>query len=266
MGASNRIASIVLSRSSPEPLYRQLADNLEAAIRAGGLKPGERLDSETILTRRFAVSRITLRQAVDELVRKQLLVRKQGKGTFVTAPAVKHDLRRLHGLLGSLFSQADAAGTRLLRYELALPPAGIAERLRLRRGQKAIAHDRLYLIAGKPVAFGQTWLAPEVAAVPRVKAELLSTEDLMGEVGIRIASSQVAIRAEAAGARIGGRLRVSARAPVLALHRTSAGADGAIKEINRIWFRSDSYELICSTQGVGSGQSVFDIRNVRARA
>jgi DNA-binding transcriptional regulator YhcF (GntR family) len=142
MGASNRIASIVLSRSSPEPLYRQLADNLEAAIRAGGLKPGERLDSETILTKRFAVSRITLRQAVDELVRKQLLVRKQGKGTFVTAPAVKHDLRRLHGLLGSLFSQADAAGTRLLRYELALPPAGIAERLRLRRGQKAIAHGR----------------------------------------------------------------------------------------------------------------------------
>ena len=64
-------------------------------------------------------------------MRKQLLVRKQGKGTFVTAPAVRHDLRRLHGLLGSLFSQAEGASARLLRYELRVPPAEIADALGL---------------------------------------------------------------------------------------------------------------------------------------
>ena len=67
-----------------------------------------------------------MRQAIEELVRKQLVVRKQGKGTFVTQPAVKHDLRRLHGLLGSLFAQAEAASAELLRYELATPPRDIA--------------------------------------------------------------------------------------------------------------------------------------------
>src|SRR6187551_173235 len=111
-------SSAVLSRSGPEPLYRQLAGVLERAIRNGRLKPGDRLDSETVLTGRYGVSRITLRQAVQSLVKKQILLRKQGKGTFVTAPAVRHDLKRLHGLLGSLFSQAEGASARLLHYEL----------------------------------------------------------------------------------------------------------------------------------------------------
>jgi GntR family transcriptional regulator len=262
MGVSKSVE--VLSRSSPEPLYRQLSNHLERAIRSGRLKPGDRLDSETVLGRRFGVSRITLRQAVDELVGKQLLIRKQGKGTFVTIPAVQHDLRRLHGLLGSLFSQSDAAGTRLLRYELAVPPAEVAEQLKLRRGQKALAHHRIYLIGGKPVSFGQTWLVPEVAVLPRVKAEFLSTEDLMREAGVRIAASQVAIRAEPAGAKVARSLKVSARAPLLVLQRQTFGHDGRIKEINRIWFRSDSYELICSTQE-GASRSLFDIRGVSER-
>lgn len=266
MDARESVEQAALSRSSPEPLYRQLSDSLERSIRIGRLKPGDRLDSEGVLAQRFAVSRITLRQAVDALVRKQLLVRKQGKGTFVTAPSVKHDLRRLHGLLGSLFAQSDTASTRLLRYEPAIPPANIAELLNLSRGRKALALDRLYLIAGKPVAFGQSWLAPEVAALPRVKAELISTEDMMREAGIRVAASQVAIRAEAAGTNVGKLLKISTRAPVLVLHRTTTDESGAVKETIRVWFRSDSYELICSTQESGPMQSLFDIRNVAERA
>jgi GntR family transcriptional regulator len=194
------------------------------------------------------------------------VLRKQGIGTFVTAPAVQHDLRRLHGLLGSLFAQSDAAATRLLRYEPAVPPAKIAQRMQLRRGRKALAHERLYSIAGRPVVFGESWLAPEVAALPRVKAELLSTEDLMREAGIRIASSQVAIRAEAAGGRAGRLLKVPAHAPVLVLDRTTFGGDGVVKEINRIWLRSDDYELICSEQERGAPQGLFGLRGIGERA
>ncbi|MGV3634431.1 MAG: GntR family transcriptional regulator, partial [Pseudorhodoplanes sp.] len=105
----------ILNRASPEPLYRQLADQLETAIRNGTLQPGDRIESETALMGRYRVSRITLRQAVDDLVRKQLLLRKQGKGTFVTAAPVRHDLSRRHGLLASLFAQADNASARLIR-------------------------------------------------------------------------------------------------------------------------------------------------------
>jgi GntR family transcriptional regulator len=257
-----------LNRSSPEPLHRQLAALLENAIRGGALKPGARLDAEPVLMQRYGVSRITLRQAVGALVAKQILLRKQGKGTFVTAPAVRHDLGRLHGLLGSLFAQAEGASARLLRYELRRPPADVAESFSLRANEKALWIERLYLIGAGPVAVTDTWLVAEVAAVPRQKAELISTEDMLGAVGIKIASTQVAIRAVAAGAKVGRLLKVPARAPLLEFSRTVFGAVGA-KQVGRVWFCSDRYQLSAtqSAAGMEGGiESVFDLRNVREPA
>ena len=111
-----------------------------------------------------AVSRCGKRS--NSLVNKQLLVRKQGKGTFVTVPAVRHDLRRLHGLLGSLFSQAEGASARLLHYEMRVPPADVAEALGLAAAQRGAvagtallhrpqaggAHRRLARSCGRGVA------------------------------------------------------------------------------------------------------------------
>jgi GntR family transcriptional regulator len=265
MAARERERSTLL-RHSPEPLYRQLAHHLESTIRSGALKPGDRLPSEGALIRRFAVSRITVRLAVDELARKQLIVRKQGKGTFVTLPAVRHDLKRLHGLLGSLFAQAETASSRLVRYELAVPPRETAALLNLQPGETALAFDRLYLIDGRPVALVQAWLVPEVAKLPRAKAELISTEDMMREAGIRVVSSQVSIRAEAAGAAVGRLLKISARAPVMVLHRTACGPDHRVKETGRISLRSDAYELACTAQSLGPADTLFDIRNVEETA
>jgi GntR family transcriptional regulator len=260
----NRAGQKVLSRSSPEPLYRQLAGHLENEIRSGSLKPGDRLESEGLLTHRFQVSRITLRQAVADLVRKQLLVRKQGKGTFVTAPAVRHDLRRSHGLLGSLFSQSPGASARLLRYELQVPPAEIAS-LGLAPDRPALRLDRLYLIDGRPVALAQAWLVPEVGTLARATAKLMSTEDMMRQVGIVIASSEVTMRAEAAGAVVGRALNISARAPVLVLRRRTLGSDGAVKEAGRVWFCSDAYEFVCPTGRPVGAEGLFDIRNVAGK-
>jgi GntR family transcriptional regulator len=257
-----RAAQPVLSRSSPEPLYRQLASHLEGEILGGRLKPGDRLASEGSLTNRFGVSRITLRQAVAVLVRKRLVVRKQGKGTFVTAPSVRHDLRRSHGLLGSLFSQAQGASARLLRYELQVPPVETATLLNLGPQAPALRLDRLYLIGGKPVALAEAWLVSEVGALSRTTAKLMSTEDMMRQVGIAVAASEVTMRAEAAGAAVGRALNISARAAVLVLRRRTFGDDGAVKEVCRVRFCSDAYEFVCSAGAAAGAGTLFDIRNV----
>ena len=200
-------------------------------------------------------------------MRKQILVRKQGKGTFVTAPAVRHDLKRLHGLLGSLFSQAEGASARLLALRAARAAFGDFRRARhAPRREKALYLERLYLIDSTPVAMTEAWLVPAVAALPRAKAELISTEDMMLAVGIRIASTEVSVRAEAAGAGLGRLLKLSPRAPVLGLRRKALSADGAAMEVGRVWFCSDRYELFCSTQSAGAAEGLFDIRNVAERA
>ena len=250
-----------LRRSSPEPLYRQLSMHLEAEIARGRLREGERIESEDELARRFGISRITVRQAIAELVRKQILVRKQGKGTFVTLPAVRHDLRRLHGLAGTLFSQAPDANMTLLRYELAAAPADVAEAMGLAPGRQALVLERIYLIGAKPVVFARDWLVPEVAAISHAKASLISTEDMMRAVGIHIAYAEISIRAEPAGALAARHLKTSTRAPMLVLRRQAFGADGRVKESGRLWFCSDRYEFFRSTQDPRE-EGLFAMRSV----
>lgn len=75
--------SIELDRSSPVPLYYQVAREIERAIQAGSLVPGDRLDNETELANRLGLSRPTMRRAMQDLVSKGLLVRKRGVGTQV---------------------------------------------------------------------------------------------------------------------------------------------------------------------------------------
>src|ERR1700712_3694153 len=86
--------AIDLDRSSPVPLYHQLAVALERAITDGRLRPGDRLENELAMTTRLGLARPTARQAIQELVRKGLLVRKRGVGTQVVAAApIRRDVK-----------------------------------------------------------------------------------------------------------------------------------------------------------------------------
>jgi GntR family transcriptional regulator len=82
-----------LDRSSPVPLYHQLALALEQAITDGRLRPGDRLENELAMTTRLGLARPTARQAIQELVRKGLLVRKRGVGTQVVAAPIRRDVK-----------------------------------------------------------------------------------------------------------------------------------------------------------------------------
>jgi GntR family transcriptional regulator len=265
MTARQRKSPHDLARSSPEPLYRQLIANLEAAIRSGRLSAGDKLESEADLMARFKVSRITVRQAIDALVRQNLVVRKQGKGTFVTTTPVRHDLRRTHGLFHSLFAQAHDASTTLLRYELERPPAEVCAAMGLAADGAALVLDRLYLVGRKPVGLALGWLDAACAAMPRAKADVMSTEDLMRETGIAIVDTRVTIGAEAAGAPIARHLKISPRAPVLVYRRWCIGEDGLAKEVARIAICSDRYEFVCSSPGADPLRRMLDIRDVETR-
>ena len=79
---------VALDRSSPVPLYFQLAQAFEKAILDGALKPGDRFENELALGKRLNLSRPTTRRAIQELVDKGLLVRKRGVGTQVVQTPV----------------------------------------------------------------------------------------------------------------------------------------------------------------------------------
>lgn len=87
----------MLNPEAPVPLYRQLADELEERIYSGKLATGERIPSENELAAAHGIGRPTVRQATDFLVRRGLLERRRGSGTFVLAPPPEVDLFTLSG-------------------------------------------------------------------------------------------------------------------------------------------------------------------------
>jgi len=110
-----RELEITLERNSPVPLYYQLAQSIEHAIYTGALAPGDRLENELSLTSRLGLSRPPARQAIQELVKKGLLVRKRGVGTQV----VRSQFRRteaLSSLNEDIIKAGQIPSTRLLEY------------------------------------------------------------------------------------------------------------------------------------------------------
>jgi len=117
-----------LDRSSPIPLYFQVAQQLEEAIRSGQLAPGARLENEVDLADRFGLSRPTVRQAIQELVRKGMLVRKRGVGTQVVRSQFRRD-ERLSSLNEDLAKAGRTPSTRLLEYSIGPLPEEVRDAL-----------------------------------------------------------------------------------------------------------------------------------------
>src|SRR4029450_3801717 len=154
--------TVELDRSSPVPLYYQLAQAIEAAIRDGELAPGDRFENELALAKRLTLSRPTTRRAIQELVDKGLLVRKRGVGTQV----VQHPMHRRVELT-SLFDDLARAGqeptTQLLDYRVGPPDEEVARELNLAEDHEVVSIYRLRCANGEPLAVMINHLPVEIA-------------------------------------------------------------------------------------------------------
>src|SRR5262245_22769066 len=100
--------------TAAKPLYAQLRDALRVRILDGTLSAGSQIASESELTQQHGVSRITVRQALNDLQKEGLIFRVHGKGTFVSERTVGQDLTRLRGLSESLSAEGHEVHNRLL--------------------------------------------------------------------------------------------------------------------------------------------------------
>jgi GntR family transcriptional regulator len=139
------------------PLYRQIKDLLLEGLRGGEWRPGEAIPSELELAARYGVSQGTVRKAIDELAAENLLVRRQGKGTFVAThgePQVRFRFLRLTPDSG----EAVAAERELLEFRRARASAELARLLELKPGEPVIMLKRRIAFDGSPVLLEEVWL------------------------------------------------------------------------------------------------------------
>ncbi|MFY9511875.1 MAG: GntR family transcriptional regulator [Rubrivivax sp.] len=206
------------------PLYQQIKDLLMRSLQSGEWKPGEAIPSEMELAARFKVSQGTVRKAIDELATENLLVRRQGKGTFVATHAEENTQYRFLRLKPD-DGVPPAMQRRLLDCRRMRAPMDVSRALELKAGEAAVQLRRLLLSDGRPVVLDDIWL-------PGNLFKGLTTEKLSGyrgpmyslfetEFGVRMIRAEEKIRAVPAGAEEAATLDLPAGAPLLSVERLS---------------------------------------------
>nr|MDT0522713.1 GntR family transcriptional regulator [Streptomyces sp. DSM 41633] len=188
-----------VDRSSPVPLYFQLSQQLEAAIERGALTPGSLLGNEIELAARLGLSRPTVRQAIQSLVDKGLLVRRRGVGTQVVHSKVRRPLE-----LSSLYDDLEAAGqrpaTRVLRTATEPATPEIAAALGVAEGTEVHLVERLRYAHDEPMALLRNHLPPDLLDLRPAELESTGLYRTMRALGITLHSARQSVGARAATA------------------------------------------------------------------
>ena len=126
----------MLNQDVMTPLYVQLMDEVEKDIREGKYKPGDKIMTEAEMAKFYGVSLITVRKAIGSLMEKGLVVRRQGKGTFVTKPKISRDMKKLQSFSEMCEQMGAVPGAKMLENRLVKADAKVAKALASKKAAK----------------------------------------------------------------------------------------------------------------------------------
>lgn len=225
------------------PLYLRLKGYIERNINSGEWQPGAQIPSERELCEQYGISRITVRQALSELVNEGRLVRYAGRGTFVAAQPFVQGTTRLSGFTSDMHGQGRRASNRVLHIAEEEATSGIARALRILPGAPVLVLKRIRLADDEPMAV-------ETAYLPADRFRSLLGEDLasqslyglledqFGIVPTRAEQTVQAIACSEAEARM---LGIAPQTPVLYMNRTTYSQHDAAFERTESYYRGDRY-------------------------
>jgi GntR family transcriptional regulator len=229
------------------PLYQQIKGLILQSLEAGEWKPGEAIPSEMDLAARYRVSQGTVRKAIDELAAENLVVRRQGKGTFVATHAEQHVQYRFLRLVpdtGDLDSEGPAHRT-VLECKRVRASAEIARLLALRTGDAVMQVRRVLAFGEVPTILEDLWLpgAPFKGMTAEKMADYQGPTYAMFEVefGVRMVRAEEKIRAVAADAQQAQLLKVDKGTPLLSVERVAFTYNDAPMELRRGLYRTDTH-------------------------
>lgn len=227
------------------PLYKQVKDRLADRIAAGAWRPGAMLPSEFEIAAEFGVSQGTVRKALDEMTAENLLLRRQGRGTFVA----RHDEERI---LFQFFRLVQDDGerrfpqSRVIEVGTTAADEAAAAALGLRRGETVVAVERVRTVADTPCIVERLCVPRRL--FPRLEKRELPNNlyDLYArEFGVTVARASERLKAVAAGEREATHLGVAAGTPLLGIDRIAYGIGGMPVEWRVSICRTDGFHYAC---------------------
>ena len=234
-----------VSAPSFSPLYQQIKGLILRGLQAGEWRPGEAIPSEIELAARFKVSQGTVRKAIDELAAENLLMRRQGKGTFVSTHAEERVQYRFLRLTPDLPIQQEPSQREFLDCRRLKAPADVAKVLSLPLGGDVIEIRRVLSFSGRPVVLDDIWLPGHM--FKGLTAERLSQYQgpmyglFESEFGVRMIRAEEKLRAVLADESVAPLLKVAPGSPLLSVERLSRTYDDQPVELRRGLYLTDQH-------------------------
>jgi GntR family transcriptional regulator len=229
------------------PLYQQIKGLILQSLQGGEWRPGEVIPSEMDLATRYRVSQGTVRKAIDELAANNLLVRRQGKGTFVATHAEQHVQYRFLKLMpdnGSIQSEGPAQ-RHIIECKRLRASADIARTLGLRSGDSVLQVRRVLSFANRPTILEDLWLpgmpfkgltAQRLSQYSGPMYALFETE-----FGVRMVRAEEHIRAVLPDEEQAKLLAVSPATPLLSVERVAYTYKDTPMELRRGFYLTDTH-------------------------
>ncbi|MBW7455980.1 GntR family transcriptional regulator [Paenibacillus sepulcri] len=233
-----------VNRLNRLPLYLQLKEVIIEKIDNGEWLPGDKIPTEESLQKQFDISRITVRQAITDLVVSGSLTRMQGKGTFVAEPKLEnirpeltsftHEMSENH-LVGSLVLDcSNVMASERLRRKFDLPPNSEVMKL-----------ERIRLVDGLPIGVNKVFLNTSITPQAHLSKYDFSSHSLYAALaleGVELSEAEETVEASLADDLQASLLNIPVGAPILLLTRLTKLKDGRTYEYAEMVFRADKYK------------------------
>ena len=235
----------ILNKQIPIPLYYQLKQYLEEKIERGDLKPGEFIPSEREMSEQFGISRMTVRQALQELVVEGKLIREKGKGTVVAEPKINQGLLKLTSFSEDMLSRGMRPGAKVVDVSVKTEHSGISKKLRIGEDAPLLVITRVRMADEQPMALETTHLPlSRFAGLDKDNFKNMSIyEHLKDQYGVVTTSATQTIEVGMPNTREAELLKIERNVPVILIERVTFDQQREPMELVKSTYRGDRYKL-----------------------
>jgi GntR family transcriptional regulator len=229
---------------SAAPLYSQLKELLRTRILNGSYPSHSQMPSESELGKAYKVSRITVRQALNDLQKEGLIFKIHGKGTFVAKPKAFQNVSRLQGLAESMSQMGYEVINQLRSFKFINANSTVAQRLNLAEGTLVAEIKRVRLVNREPISLETTYVLENIGK--QLEKSDLVTRDIFliieNDCAIALGHADLAIDSALAPAELAHALGVEEGSPILRIERLTHASNGTPIDFEYLYYRGDAFQ------------------------
>lgn len=247
------------------PLYYQIKQILKKCITNGEFQAGEKLPSENELAAKFEVNRLTIRQAISQLIQEGFLTTKRGSGTFLTKDKKRINSLSIEmtGFMDEIFYQVQKAKTKFAEIENIDPSPYVINKLKLLNNAKVVRIKRVRFLGKETFNYAINYLPQEIGK--RITKKELYKKPLLHileqDFGIKFLEAFQTIEASFANPTVADKLGIALGSPMLFVDRVIYEKGNKPVSLLNIWYRGDLFKYVVRLKNIRRNDSNVWIHN-----